>query len=147
MDWMVKSVLWQRRSKDKEPFRPLPLELVTVRVGNEKITPDKKDSLRFWAHKKLARSIFDTLKILHKEAFNQVAWRSVLAALHEVPEMFQKWACKQVHNIADTNGNVAKRRSNNEAPLCPKCPSCTIEVETCQHVLQCNEEGRVEVLL
>eukprot|EP00956_Cyclotella_meneghiniana_P010987 scaffold15408_cov41-Cyclotella_meneghiniana.AAC.5 len=29
---------------------------------------------------------------------------------------------------------------------CKKCPSCGVEIETCSHVLTCEEAGRVDLL-
>ena len=64
-------------------------------------------------------------------------------ALHEMPWMFQIWACKQVMGVAGTNLYQSKYRPNHD----PMCPSCTRSVESCAHVLECPEEGRVETLL
>ena len=45
--------------------------------------------------------------------------------------------------VARTNLYQSKYRPNHD----PKCPSCTRCVESCAHVLECPEEGRVETLL
>jgi hypothetical protein len=66
----------------------------------------------------------------------------VHGALHWVPRMFQIWACKQVMNIAPTNGSWPW-----EQDLCPLCPSCGQARETCSHILLCNHMGQVEVLM
>ena len=63
-------------------------------------------------------------------------------ALHELPRMFQIWACKQVMGVAGKNLYQSKYRTNNE----PMCPSCTRSVESFAHVLECPEEGRFETL-
>ena len=63
--------------------------------------------------------------------------------LRELPRMFQIWACKQVMGVAGKNLYQSKYRLNHD----PKCPSCTRCVESCAHVLECQEEGRVETLL
>ena len=65
------------------------------------------------------------------------------SALHELPRMFQIWACKQVMGVARTNLYQSKYRPNHD----PKCPSFTRCVESCAHVLERQEEGRVETLL
>ena len=65
----------------------------------------------------------------------------VKKALNRVPQMFQIWACKQVMNIAPTNGN---RPWEND--LCPMCPSCGQVWVNCEHVLLCNHSGQVETL-
>ena len=63
-------------------------------------------------------------------------------ALHRVPCMFQIWVCKQVVNIASTNGNRQW-----EKDLCPLCLSCGQDQETCAHILSCNHMGRVKTLM
>ena len=45
------------------------------------------------------------LVLLLSDHFQEVAWRQVYDALHEVTRMFQIWACKQVTNIAGVNSN------------------------------------------
>ncbi len=55
--------------------------------------------------------------------------------------MFQVWACKQVMNIAATNKNLCYRHRNGQIN---KCPCCTINVETAEHILLCPKEGRIE---
>ena len=57
--------------------------------------------------------------------------------------MFQLWACKQVLGIASTNGWVSKWDPSVDG-LCPSCRQCT---ETSEHVLYCNENGRVDAML
>ena len=67
----------------------------------------------------------------------------VYSGLHELPRMFQIWACKQVMGVVGTNLYQSKYLPNHD----PKCPGCTRCVESCAHVLECQEEGRVETLL
>ena len=57
--------------------------------------------------------------------------------------MFQLWACKQVLGIASTYGWLSKWDPSVDK-LCPSCRQCT---ETAEHVLLCNEAGRVDVLM
>ena len=57
--------------------------------------------------------------------------------------MFQIWTCKHVMGVAGTNLYQSKYRTNHD----PKCPSFTGCVESCTHVLECQEEGRIETLL
>jgi len=47
-----------------------------------------------------------------------------------------------VMDIAPANGNRPWERS-----MCPLCLSCAQVPETCSHVLFCNHEGRVDVLM
>ena len=56
-------------------------------------------SLRFWVHQKLAKELLFKLGIRTPLGFKEVAWRLVYDTLHEVPRLFQLWACNQVMNI------------------------------------------------
>ena len=75
--------------------------------------------------------------------FKQVAWRLVYDTLHEVPRLFQLWATKQVTELAGTN----YKQSTYKEHYLPICPSCNVAVETCSHILRCQEAGRVAALL
>jgi hypothetical protein len=123
--------------------RPLPLEAVTVYIGDEKMTTDTGDRLRFLGNLPNAEKHFARRKILLPDAFAQVDWTNVHVALHEVPRGFQLWACKQVNNLAATNARFHKLDSSHS----PLCPSCLNEPETCAHVLMCEQEDRVKCFL
>ena len=62
--------------------------------------------------------------------------------LHEVPRLFQLWSCKKVMNIAGKNLIQSWYKLHHDT-TCPSCDQC---VETCAHVLSCNEAGRVDAL-
>lgn len=119
-----------------------PLEPVAVFVDGHKLTSDSADVLRYRAHRTLAREAFHDLKILFREGFDEVAWPQVHAALCDAPRMFQVWACKQVTDSAGTNEMQSRYTPGHD----PKCPSCDNAVETCAHVLHCQEAGRVDCL-
>mmetsp|Transcript_22570 Transcript_22570/g.32245 ORF Transcript_22570/g.32245 Transcript_22570/m.32245 type:complete len:312 (-) Transcript_22570:282-1217(-) len=106
----------------------------------EKMTSDTGDRVRFHGHRALAREIFAKRQILLPSAFEQVDWINVNKALHDVPRLFQLWACKQVHDIAGTNLRLHKCDRNHS----PLCPSCLDAQESCAHVLMCEEEDRVK---
>ena len=119
-----------------------PLEAVTIHLNGKKITMDSGKLVRYEVHKRLAEAYFLEQKVLSPIQFVEVDWPSVNGALHSVPRMFQIFAAKQVMNVAGTNTNInAYDRDHN-----PYCPSCDTELETCAHVLRCEEEGRVDVL-
>ena len=106
------------------------------------MTSDTSDTLRYWAHRQIAKTYYSQKGILNPDQFDEVAWQQVYMSLLDVPRMFGIWACKQVMNIAGTNANQAVYKKDHD----PKCPSCTVYIETCEHVLFCEEEGRVETL-
>ena len=62
--------------------------------------------------------------------------------LRKVPWLFQLWACKQVRGVAGTNVNQACYPGGPD----PRCPSCDSALETCAHILHCEEAGCVEAL-
>jgi hypothetical protein len=84
----------------------------------------------------IAQAQFYEADIMYGQQFDLVDWEMVHGALNRVPRMFQIWACKQVMNIAPTNGNRPW-----EQDLCPLCPSCGQARETCSHILLCNHMG------
>lgn len=141
-DFMAKDALWKLTGDDLPRQQAFPLEPVTVFVGEEKMTSDTAEHLRFWAHRQLAEETFFKLNILEPASFHEVAWEEVYATLHEVPRMFQLWAAKQVMGIAGTNSYQARYKEDHD----PHCPSCDNAIETCAHVLHCCEAGRVEAL-
>ena len=143
VDFGAKRVIWKYDKTERPMQASLPLEPVAVFLGKEKMTTSTGPTIRFWAHRKLARTHFHKKKILLSHQFDQVDWVLIHAALQTVPRMFAIWACKQVHNIAGTNAFRAKFTPD----LDPKCPSCGICDETCAHILHCCEEGRVQALV
>jgi hypothetical protein len=142
MDYHAKKAIWDMGPACDETTRRFPLEPVCVFLGKNKLTSDKGKELRFWVHRKLARSAYHDMKILDVRQFDKVDWEMVHALLWQVPRMFQIWACKQVMNIAPANANTPWDDSIN-----PLCPSCAQVPETCSHILYCDNTGRVDALL
>jgi hypothetical protein len=65
-------------------------------------------------------------------------------ALHHVPRLlFAPFVCKQVMDIAGANSRLSKHEPSH-SPLCPSCLDC---IETCGHVLTCEQEDRVKCFL
>ena len=144
MDQRAKACITERDVLARPHFQqPLPLEAVTVHVGKNKVTSNSGARVRFWAHKDLARAFFSERKILFPQEFDLADWEMVHSALNFVPRLFQIWICKQVMGIAGT----FQFRSRYEENTGPMCPSCTVEEETCAHVLRCREQGRVAALM
>ena len=146
MDTNAKNELWGLDAEELPIQEMFPLEPVAVFVGKEKITSGSEDNLHFWCHHKLARKVMaeEKVSVMQPEEFDEVAWRQVYDAQHEVPRLFSLWACKQVMGVAGTNEMQARYTPNHDK----RCPSCgvRVEVETCCHVLTCDEEGRVDLL-
>ena len=84
----------------------------------------------------------EKVQVLQGDQFEEVEWPLLHKALNDVPRMIQVWACKQVCGVAGTNEMQARYTPNHSK----KCPSCYTCVETCSHVLDCEEEGRVDLL-
>ena len=136
-----KSEIWKLQPDDLPDQQPFPLEPICMFVREEKMTSDTGHHIRFNAHKDLARDFYEDYGVLTPGQFDEVDWDHVYETLHGVPRMFQVWACKQVMDIAPTFYNLSKYTDQDK-----KCPSCNCKVETCAHILECEEEGRVEAM-
>ena len=133
-DSMAKHEIWEF-PEERPRQKSFLLEPVTVWIGEDKLSSDAADSLRSWVHKQLAEKTFYHLNILSPQQFQEIAWRQVYDALFEAPRMFQVFACKQVNDVAGVNVNLAKYMPHQDI----ECPSCGEEVETCHHILHCEE--------
>jgi hypothetical protein len=138
MDYNAKQALWNLHPTRLPGGWAFPLESVYVLAGSEKIKADMGHHVRFLAHHTLAKTSFHSLNILDPTAFDKVDWEMVYQTLHEVPQMFQQWACKQVMSIAGT--------MEWDESVVRKCPSCLQKRDTCAHVLFCEHAGRVATL-
>ena len=87
-DIKVKRVIWELDGNELPPQKVFPLEAVSVFVGQEKMTSDTLDNLRFRAHQQLARATFFKLGVMSDQRFQKVAWRPVYDALHDVLVFF-----------------------------------------------------------
>ena len=103
VDFLAKKVIWDLEGKKPPPQEMLPLEPIAVFAGKQKITLGPGGTLRFWAHRSIARRVMAKQKILFPDQFEEVAWSVVHQALWDVPRMFQIWAAKQVMELAGTN--------------------------------------------
>ncbi len=106
MDYMAKKAIWDATPRKDKESNGFPLEAVRVFLGKRKLTSDKADALRFWAHRALAKENFHNLKLLFGTEFELVDWEMMYASLRRVPRMFQIWACKQVMSVAPTNRSM-----------------------------------------
>ena len=103
MDHWAKECILNRRSNGLRTTQlPLPLEVITVYAGKDKVTSQAGAVLGFWAHKANARALFSARRILDPPDFDAVDWDMVHTTLTSVPRLFQVWACKQVMGIAGT---------------------------------------------
>lgn len=145
MDIEAKGVIWGLEGEELPPQDVFPLEPIAVFVGNEKMTSGSEDLLGFWCQRVVAKEVLahEKVQVLDQNQFEEVWWPIVYKALNDVPRMFQIWACKQVTGVAGTNEMQARYTPNHDK----RCPSCGVEEETCGHVLTCNEEGRVDLLV
>lgn len=143
MDQRAKHILLEHQWDNRGKPVTLPLEPITVVVGNDKVTSASGPLVRYWCHRRVAKAFYSEKNLLYPREFESLDWEMVHEALSTVPRLFQIWACKQRMNITGTFGFRAKYEENTE----PYCPSCTTEKETCGHILECEEEGRVQALL
>ena len=141
-DERAKEELWGVDLDEIPAQRQFPLEPIALFVDGTKVTTESGATIRYAAHKKEAREVFHNQNILTPEAFDEVAWPEVFRTLHDVPKMFQIFACKQVFSVSATFHYLHKR----DESISPMCPSCGVCRETAGHILTCGEEGRVEAL-
>jgi hypothetical protein len=120
----------------------VPLEPTTVWIGEDKLSSDVADLLGYWVHKQLAEKKNHHLKILSPQKNQEVAWKKVHSALCDATSMFHVFAYNQVTDIAGVNVNLDKYIEHQDTA----CPSFEQEADTCQHILHCEEEGRVVAL-
>lgn len=115
-----------------------------VFVGKNKLMSGSKDLLWFWCHSNIVKETlaYEKVNVLQPDQFEEVKWPVVNKALHNVPRMFQCWACKQVTDVAETNQMQAIYMPNHDK----NCPSCGVCIETCGHVLSCEESSKVDLL-
>jgi hypothetical protein len=138
----TKQVIWGLDGDELPQQEIFPLEPISVSVGQEKMTSDTSAEIRFWEHRKLAEETFFMMGLMSAHSFKEVAWMQVYDTLHTVPRLFQLWSCKQVMDIAGTNVNQAIIIEGHD----PHFPSCDHTLETCAHVLHCEEAVRVDTL-
>jgi hypothetical protein len=138
IDYNARQVLWNLKPTCPPSEQAFPLEPVCIFAESSKITADMGQYVRFLAHCCLAQTRFHQLNILAPPEFDKVDCEMVYKTLHEVPRMFQQWACKQVMGLAGT--------MEWDKSVVRKCPSCMQLCDTCVHVLSCDHAGWVETL-
>jgi hypothetical protein len=62
-----------------------PLEPMGLFVGTKKMTSNTGEDIRFWVHQQLAKTFYNTHKILTPTQFECVNWASVHRTLHNLP--------------------------------------------------------------
>ncbi len=109
-----------------------PLEPVGLFIGDNKMTSDTGEQIRFWAHRQLAKDFFHNHKKLSHSQFEFIDWVSVHQMLHGLPWLFQICAAKHVLEIAGMMKFLAHQ--DGRSLLCPSCQDCG---ETCTHIAHC----------
>ena len=127
---------------DLPPQKQFPLEPLALFIEGSKVTTESGPSIRYAAHRQEAKELFHQQNILTPDAFEEVSWKHVHPALHDVPKMFQIFACKQVFGVS-ANFHFLHKRDESVSPMCPSCKVCR---ERAEHILLCGEEGRVSAL-
>ena len=147
-DGQAKQEIWSHDASDAPVETSFPLEPLTIHVDGEKMTSGSGDLLQYHAARAQAKVYFTTAQTKKSEAlmlsdsFEGIDWRNIYYVLHhEVPRLFQLFACKQVHGVAGTNSFVHRYDKSRD----PHCPSCTICKETTSHILVCKERNRQDL--
>ena len=103
MDGKAKQEIWDLDPDNLPHQEAFLMEPFCVFIGKEKMSSDTGARIRLWYHKQLAEEVYRNLRILLLDQFKEVDWEMVHLAIHELPSMFQIWACKQVMGVAGTN--------------------------------------------
>jgi hypothetical protein len=90
------------RTEGSTAGRMFPLEPIGMLVQGGKLTSDTGDTLRFWAHRQLARKYYHSKGIILHDQFNETDWWSLQHTLTSLSRLFQLWAAKHVNRIAGT---------------------------------------------
>jgi hypothetical protein len=64
MDFYAKQAILGKTNRQDTTTKRFPLEPICMFLGRNKLTSDKGDCLRFWAHKQVAKESFHELKIM-----------------------------------------------------------------------------------
>jgi hypothetical protein len=81
MDYKAKTAILSLNAMSLPCQQCFPLKDICIFVGNNKLTADMHNHLRYWVHLKLARSAYHTLGILNSGQFDLVDWEMVYALL------------------------------------------------------------------
>ena len=119
------------------PERMFPLEPIGMFVQGVKLTSDTGDTLRFRAHRQLARTYYHSKGIILRDQFDAIDWGPLHSTLTSLPRLFQLWAAKHVNRIAGTMSFLSHQDGRSD-----RCPSCQTCAETCPHIARCPEAGR-----
>jgi hypothetical protein len=90
MDYHAKRAIFEFPEHLHSTTKAFPLESISIFMDKNKLTSDKGDKLRFWAHKQIAKTYFYEAKILFEE-FDLIDWESIYAALHTAYPDFSKY--------------------------------------------------------
>ena len=85
MDDHTKKFIWGLEGLHFPSQEIFPLEPVAIFVGNEKMTSNAGDTLRFWVRLQLEKKLLFKFGILTPLGFKEVVWRLVYDTLHEDP--------------------------------------------------------------
>jgi hypothetical protein len=122
--------------KKTMPGKMFPLEPVGLFVRGEKMMSETGSHIHYWAHHHLARNYYRDRKVLTSKQFDNIDWKSIQQALHDLPQPFQLWEAKHVLGIVGTMKFLSHQ--DGRSPLCPSCSECK---ETCKHIRRCQELG------
>lgn len=140
-DNLAKTALLQGTTADATLSRfgqRLPLEASAVFYGEDKITSDCGEEIRFQIGRKRAREFYLGELDWKAATFDAVDWVARDRALCGTTDMFRLWLCKQCSSFCATGKNMG-RWFGSEAT---QCPNCKVDQEDAYHLLHCPDTGR-----
>jgi hypothetical protein len=81
MDYHAKKAIWETIPDPEAPTKQFPLEPICVYLGNNKLTSDKGERLKFWVQQQQARSFYHNADIIYGPQFNTIDWEMVHTTL------------------------------------------------------------------
>ena len=135
-------MIWGLDGNELPQQESFPLEPVAVFVGQEKMTSNTSEEIRFWAHLKLTEEKFFCTGTHGPARLPRSCMASSLQHTTQRALAVSTVGLQTGHGVAGTNVNLVVIDEEQD----PHCPSCGQALETCAHVLHCEEAGRVDAL-
>jgi hypothetical protein len=82
MDYNAKTAIRSLNAMNLPHQQHFLLKLICAFASKNKLTANMGDHLRYWAHLKLVRSTYHSLRILDSKHFDLVDWKMVHTSLH-----------------------------------------------------------------
>lgn len=121
----------------------LPRERSAIFIGNEKITSDPTNALRYLISKFRAKHFLVSHHGWSEAQFDSVGWDWLDKVLAKKPVMYRIWLSKQHSNFCATARNMKRAGYSDD----DRCPSCWKRKERANHLCRCPSQVRTQLFL